>query len=1075
MKIVDGAIRNPVTTAVGAILLVLFGSLALARIPVQLTPTVEEPQVTVITVWPGASPLEIEREIVDEQEEQLKSLEGLVEMTSSSSDSFGQISLKFVTSTDLDTALLKVSNRLEQVPRYPDDAEKPVIQSVGAESNAMAWYVLINDPEAEVEEPIDVTTLLTFTEDFIKPEFERVEGVGQMMVFAGRQQEMQVIVDPARLAARRITITDFLAAIDRENRNFSGGDFDEGKRRYLVRTVGEYGSAEEIEDVVVALRDGVPVYVRDVAEARLGFSKPFAEGFYFDDPMIAFAAVRETGANVLETMKGLKQTLARVNRDLLAPRGLVLKQAWDETDYIYSAIGLVRQNLFVGGTLAILVLLVFLRSRSSTLVVAIAIPISIIGTFLLMSWFGRTLNVISLAGMAFAVGMVVDNSIVVLENIYRHRQMGKRRFQAAFEGAGEVWGAVLASTLTTIAVFVPVLFVREEAGQLFRDIALAISCAVGLSLIVSITVIPSLSAKILGSATNGKEADKGDKGYRSLWGLVGWASRINERITGTVHWITGSTRRRLVVVVGFTLAAVLLSLVLAPAAEYLPTGNQNMLFGIVMPPPGHNIGENSGLLDMYVDRLAHLWETAPAEAAALPGGGVASMFYVSLASQAFGAQVFLGVMARDAERVRELIEPFQEVNFDMPGAVAFISQFSIFEREVGGGRSIDIELTGPDLEQLIDLGGDVFGRVKTVLPEAQARPIPSLDMGNPEVRVRTDRRRAAELGISNRDLGLMVNVLVDGAKASDYHHEGHEIDLKVIAEGDIMHRTHLVEQLPLATRDGALVTVGSVADIEVVDGPALIAHFERERAITIAVSPPETMPLQTAMETIENEILEPMRAEEKLGGLYRAHLSGSADKLTQTRSALQWNFVLAVLITYLLMAALFESFLHPLVILFSVPLAAMGGFLGLAVVNLFTYQALDVLTMLGFIILVGTVVNNAILIVHQSLNHMRNDGMQPREAICESVGNRIRPIFMSVGTSVCAMLPLVLFPGAGSELYRGLGSVVVGGLVVSTLFTLFLVPALFSLALDARASIGRRLARFAEPEPEPAGSARSSS
>jgi HAE1 family hydrophobic/amphiphilic exporter-1 len=1051
MKIVDTAIHKPVTTAVGAILLVLFGALALARIPVQLTPTVEQPQVTVMTIWPGASPLEIEREIVDEQEEQLKSLEGLLEMTSTSSDSVGQISLKFVISTDIDSALLKVSNRLEQVPSYPDDAEKPIIQSVSAEANAMAWFVLINDPDAEVEDPVDVTTLLTFTEDFIQPEFERVEGVGQMMVFAGREQEMQVIVDPAELAARRITITEFLAAIERENRNISGGDFDEGKRRYLVRTVGEYGSPEDIEDVVVTVRDGVPVYVRDVAEARLGFAKPFARGYYFDDPMIAFAAIRETGANVLETMKGLKQTLARVNRELLAPRGLVLLQAWDETDYIYSAIALVRNNLFIGGTLAILVLLVFLRSRSSTFVVAIAIPISVIGTFLLMRWFGRTLNVISLAGMAFAVGMVVDNSIVVLENIYRHRQMGKRRLKAAYEGASEVWGAVLASTLTTIAVFVPVLFVRQEAGQLFRDIALAISCAVGLSLIVSITVIPSLSAKILGSADTGRRRDGGAGGYRDLWGLVGMAKGVNRRITGTVHWITGSTRRRLVVVVGFTLAAILFSVVLAPPAEYLPTGNQNMLFGIIMPPPGHNIDENSSLLDMYVDGLSDLWETPPEEAEGLPGGGVASMFYISLASQAFGAQVFMGVIAREAERVRELVEPFQRINFQMPGAFAFISQFSIFSNEVGGGRSIDIELTGPDLERLIGLGGEVFGRVLAVLPEAQARPIPSLDMGNPEVRVRTDRRRAAELGISNRDLGLMVNVLVDGAKASDYQYEGHEIDLKVIAEGDIGHRTHLVEQLPLATRSGELVTVGSVADIEVVDGPALIAHYERERAITIAVTPPETMALQTAMETIESQILGPMRAEQKLGGLYRAHLSGTADKLTQTRASLQWNFVLAVVITYLLMAALFESFLHPLVILFSVPLAAMGGFLGLAVVNLFTYQALDVLTMLGFIILVGTVVNNAILIVHQSLNHMREEDMAPREAIREAVGNRIRPIFMSVATSVCGMLPLVLFPGAGSELYRGLGSVVVGGLVVSTLFTLFLVPALFSLALDAQA------------------------
>jgi HAE1 family hydrophobic/amphiphilic exporter-1 len=591
LKIVKTAIHSPVKTAVGAILLVLFGTIALVRIPVQLTPTMEEPEVTVTTIWPGASPKEMEREIVDEQEEQLKSLEGLRKMDSTSSDSYAQIALTFVTGTDLDSALLKVSNRLEQVPRYPEDAEKPIIQAVGAQAGAMAWFVVLPAEEDPFEG--EIATLLTFVEEVAKPEFERVPGVGAVNTFAGREQEMHVVIDPAALAARQITITEFVSAIERENRNYSGGDFDEGKRRYVVRTVGEYESPEDIANIVVAVRNGVPVYVRDVARVEDGYSKPFARAYYFDQPMIAFNAVRETGANVLEVMQGLKVALASVNEELMAPRGLRILQVWDETEYIYSAIGLVQQSLVLGGILAILILLVFLRSRSSTLVVAVAIPISVIGTFLLMNWFGRTLNVISLAGMAFAVGMVVDNSIVVLENIYRHRQMGKSRFHAAYDGATEVWGAVLASTLTTIAVFLPVLFVQEEAGQLFRDIAIAISCAVGLSLLVAISVIPSLSAKILGVA----EKEARDRSFRGLWGLVGRAQRFNEWVTETVARILASTPRRLSVVVGFTATAVLLSFLLMPQAEYLPTGNQNLLFGIILPPPGHSLEENSGYLD----------------------------------------------------------------------------------------------------------------------------------------------------------------------------------------------------------------------------------------------------------------------------------------------------------------------------------------------------------------------------------------------------------------------------------------------------------------------------------------------
>jgi HAE1 family hydrophobic/amphiphilic exporter-1 len=313
-------------------------------------------------------------------------------------------------------------------------------------------------------------------------------------------------------------------------------------------------------------------------------------------------------------------------------------------------------------------------------------------------------------------------------------------------------------------------------------------------------------------------------------------------------------------------------------------------------------------------------------------------------------------------------------------------------------------------------------------------------------------------------LGFAVSALIDGAKATDYQHQGEEIDLEIKTEESVAHRTHLVEQLPIATPDGQLVTLGSVADIDLVSGPVQINHRERERTITIQVTPPDEVPLQAAMESIDSEILEPLRASGQIGGLYRVTYSGSADKLTQTRRALQWNLLLALVITYLLMAALFESFLYPLVILFSVPLAALGGFLGLGVLNLFTYQALDVLTMLGFVILIGTVVNNAILIVHQALNHIREEGLSPIDAVRESTRTRIRPIFMSVSTSLCGMLPLVLFPGAGSELYRGLGSVVIGGLALSALLTLLLIPPLLSVLL-----VGRSAAQpAAMPAPAPA-------
>ena len=1060
MKVVESAIRFPVTTAVGVILLVLFGSIALYRIPVQLTPTVDEPEIRVQTTWRGASPEEVEREIVEEQEEQLKGLEGLRELKSQSRDSQGIIQLTFQTGTDIDTALLKASNFLEQVPRYPDDADKPMIRTGRTTADFIGWFNLRARPGGNFRGEID--TLYTFVDDFVKARMERVPGVGLVQIYGGRETEMQVIVDPTALAARQVTLNEVATTLERENRNYSGGDFDEGKRRYVVRTVGEYRSPADIENIIITRPNGIPVYVRDVAQVQIGYKKPQSRGWSKSFRSMSLAVTKVPGSNVLEVMEGLKEVVVELNEGLLADPGLVLVLVYDSTDYIYRSIRLVQQTLVIGSILAIGILLLFLRSGSGTLVVAVAIPISVIGTFLMMNWFERTLNVISLAGMAFAVGMVVDNSIVVLENIYRHNQMGKPRYQAALDGAREVWGAVLASTLTTIAVFVPIVFVEEEAGQLFRDIAIAISCAVGLSLIVSMTVIPSLSAKILHVSQGQPKLNRSNR----LLGLAFLAGWVNRRVPEFVYWICGSVGRRVVAITLLTSIPIGLSIFLMPKTEYLPSGNENLIIALMLPPPGYNLEEVSRVRELVEPDLRPLWESKAGSEEALrqPGGGIDQFFLVGM-----GAQIFMGVMARDSNRVRELIPVFQQALAKIPGTISVVNQTSLFKAGLGEGRTVRVDLTGPELEKLIAIGGDIFRSVREKIPGAQARPIPSLDLGNPEMQVIPHRLRAADLGISNRDLAFAVNALVDGVKVSDYKYKGREIDLTLRGKDRYAEQTHEIENIPIATPNGRLVPLGSVAEVKMANGPVQINHIERDRAISIAVSPSETMPLEEAMEIIRQEILLPLQQQGQLAPPYRAELGGTADKLTQTSEALRWNFLLALTITYLLMAALFESFLHPFVIMLSVPLAALGGFLGLAAVNTFlTYQALDVLTMLGFVILIGIVVNNAILIVHQALNNMRQEEpMRPREAIRESVRTRIRPIFMSVSTSVFAMLPLVLFPGAGSELYRGLGSVVVGGLVVSTLFTLFLVPAMFSLSMDLKHTLTSKIRSLTLPTKQP--------
>ncbi|HET6426405.1 MAG TPA: efflux RND transporter permease subunit, partial [Planctomycetaceae bacterium] len=568
MNLIKSCVDNPVKVTVAVLLVVMYGSLAAYRMPMQLIPEVQTPSLTIETRWPGASPQEVEQEIIQEQEEQLKSVEGITKLSSESMDSSGKITLEFTVGTNMEQALVKVNARLQQVPSYPENADQPVITTANASDQPIAWFIFSSKlpskaqfaefaekhpdlkpviqrisnshnvglgllrlrdaakEHAELKEllppDIDVTQRRKFVEDVIEAAFERVDGISNSQVFGGLEEQLEVIVDTEQLAARQLTIGDVRNVLRTQNRDTSGGDFWEGKRRWVVRTLGQFRSVADVEAQLLAIRNGAPVYLRDVAEVRRGYKKPDGLVRRFGESSIAVNCLRETGANVLTVMDGLKEANRRLNEEILYHQGLQLVQVYDETEYIHSAIGLVNENIFLGGALTMVVLMVFLHLNIRTLlfapfilftgwaavywsewwfivclalivltglwyargslIVALPIPVSIVGTFLVLALCGRSLNVISLAGLAFAVGMLVDNGVVVLENIYTRYQSGEPPFEAAVKGAQEVWGAIVTSSLTNLAVFLPVIFIQEEAGQLFRDIAIAISGAVGLSM-----------------------------------------------------------------------------------------------------------------------------------------------------------------------------------------------------------------------------------------------------------------------------------------------------------------------------------------------------------------------------------------------------------------------------------------------------------------------------------------------------------------------------------------------------------------------------------------------------------------
>ncbi len=1026
MDLIKYSLQKPVSVTVGVILILVFGIIGLNKLPVQLTPDVETPQITVKTTWGGATPYEIEKEIVEQQEEVLKGLQGLTKMESASYNGYGEITLSFELKTALDEALLRVSNKINEVSNYPENVNRPVIESAGANASPVIWMML--KPLAENSESIN--HYRSYFEDNVRQHLERVKGVGSLFIFGGTLSELHITLDMDKMASHNVSINQVMAAVRNANQTSSAGVLGIGRKNYRIRTMGQFQSPADALDVVV-FDDGVQrVYLGDIAEVSNDYAKENIAVLHSGEPVIVIGVRKEPGTNVLDMTDRLEGQVKSLNKSMLAEQGLYIDWVYDQRPYINTAIDLVKKNVAIGGLLAICVLLLFLRSVRSTLTTAVAIPISAIGAFIFLWITGRNLNVVSLAGISFAVGMLVDNSIVVLENIDRHRKMGKTAYNAAWEGTREVFGAVFASTATTVAVFLPIIFMQEEAGQLFRDIAIAITFSILISLFVSVSVIPTLSYQLYKNRKSGPK----NRLQKSVVGpfMVGIIMHFSNFCLKNVF-------TRLLTVISFTSFAVGLIFLLLPSAEYLPQGNRNLILNILIPPPGYSVEKMQELGEyIYQESEPYFKEDGKD---GIPQ--IKDMFFV-------GADRFtlFGGISTHETRGAEMMPLFTRIMRSIPGVFGVSIQAGIFESGIGKGRTVDVNIAGDNIDQIVGAGRTLFGTISAKIPSSQVRPVPSLETSYPEIQVIPNKEKLAASGMTGRDLGTYVDILMDGRKIDDYRPEGSkQTDLVLTGSTTSFSAPENILKAAIVNGQGSLIRVGDVADLDYSQGMPQINHLERKRTITLQVTPPKDVALQDAMNIIENEVVAPLKAGGQLAGV-EITIGGNADKLAEAGRALQWNLLLALLITYLLMAALFENFLYPLIIMFSIPLAAVGGFLGLKAVNIFVApQGFDILAMLGFIILVGTVVNNAILIVHQSLNNVRYNGLQGIEAISDAVRTRIRPIFMSATSSVLAMMPMVLSTGSGSELYRGLGSILLGGLALSTVLTLFVIPALLAFVI----------------------------
>ena len=1011
MKLTAASLQNPAAVIVAVTIVMIFGIASLTRLPVQLFPDIENPRIAIQTGWRAASPREIESEIIEPIESVLRGLPDLKVMEAVANPGEGWVNLEFGLSTDMQRTLIEVISRMNRLDPLPRDATQPLIMLGGntGDTPALTYFFLQLLPGT----PGQVHDYIQFLEDTVRPALEVIPGVAKVDVSGGQlrnSQELEILFDPYKSAELGIPLPETAARLGQAN-DVSGGFVEVGRRQYTVRFTGRY-EPDELADFVLDWRDGRPIRLGDIAEIEVTRGEHILTNIQNGNPAISIRVDKESGANALQTLNKVKEVVAQLNANELAQRGLVMAQSFDASVFINRAITLVSGNIFLGIFLAVGVLWWFLRRIRATLIIAVAIPISLFTTFIMLGLTGRTLNVISLAGLAFAVGMVLDAAIVVVENVVRLRERGLSASEASLQGAAQVWGALLASTATTVAIFLPVLFMREVEGQLFADLAITIAIAVIVSTLVAVTVMP-LAAQSWLRDESLQDPNAG------LW----------QRITAFVMRVTSTPGKRRAIVAGLVSLPLACAAALLPELDYLPPVKRDAVDAYFWYPPG--AGESTiarEYVEVLTERIAPYMsgEREPAlknyYILSWPGGGG------------------MGVRAIDQGRVSELEKILDEEIFaDLPDLRHYAAQGNLFSG-FGGDRVVKIHLQSRDRRALAAAAEQAQDILGEALPDTAVLANPALEQAEPELQLIPNDRRISESGWTRQDMGVLVRALGEGQYVGE-HFNG-EKRLDIILRAKPWDSPEQLASLPVATPSGALVPLSELVDIRRTVGPDQLVRIDSRRTITLDLYPPDNVSLEHVMDIVQQQVEPRLLAAMPADGniLY----GGSANSLTRAIKSMGGNFALALLVLFLLMAALFRSPRDSAMVVLAMPLAMVGGVIALRLLNLFSFQPLDLLTMIGFVILLGLVVNNAILLVHQTRSAER-EGLGRHQAVERALQTRLRPIFMSTCTSIFGMLPLLLLPGDGSVIYRGLAAVIVGGMAISTIFTLVLLPCMLRM------------------------------
>jgi len=1023
------SLKSPAAVAVGVAVTILFGVFALTTLPIQLFPEIERPQIGIQTGWRTATPREVEAQIVEPQEEVLQGISGLEEMNAFVGSGGSYINLTFAIGTDMRNTLVDVIGRLNRIPSLPADSERPFVQLANTQdSNASLLYVFLQRLPGNPRAVEEYETFLRYT---VAPRLEAIPGVGSVeMNVTGAQEELQIVFDPMKAASLGIQIPRIARQISASD-DVSGGTIDVGRRQYGLSFRGRY-SVEDLKRLILEWRDGKPVLLGDIAEVKVDRGKRNSFAYQNGNPALGFRIVRETGANVLATVNAVKAELVKINESAAKEQGVKLQYSFDPSHFIDQAIEMLSRDLFLGILLAVGVLWFFMREWRATLIISSAIPVCLLAVVVLLQMTGRTINVVSLAGLAFATGMVLDAAIVAFENILRLRENGMPAAEAAQKGTDQVWGALLATTATNVAIFLPVIFIKDVEGQLFADLSLTIASAVFVSLIVAVTLVPMLSVIFLQTRPRVPE-------FANVWrGIADYVMGATDTPRKRRLWIGG--------LIGSSIAGTVL---LAPSLQYLPQVKRAAIdVFFQLPPASTTTFTENEVAKPIIERLTPY----------MKGEKRPALLNYYLINYGPGNLNMAVRVLDDGDLSPKMLDIVRkEILKDLPDTQAFAAVGSLFGGfDAGGGIAINVQSTNAEAMRAAAKRG--FELLTQKFPEASVNPQPSLDYDRPEFKITPNDRAISEAGWTRAELGDVVQAFGEGVY-SGRRYDGDK-RLNIIMKSAPLTSSNDLLSSPVATPNAGVMPLGQLIDVQETLAPSGLYRLDRRRTIALFFSPPENMALQDALTTIRNEI-EP-EIKKLLPADGRVFYGAAADHLDNALWTMGKNFGLAVLLLFLIMAALFKSMRDSAIATIGLPLGTVGGVAALQFVGLFTFQPLDLLTMIGFIIVLGLVVNNTILLVART-RQAEAEGMTRADAVRSSLETRLRPIFSSTLTAVFGMLPLVVIPGAGADIYRGLASVIVGGILISHIFTVILIPAMLRLG-ERPAAVTREPATRPKPE-----------